>query len=73
MGFSLSIFHKISDYQWEIPASYRHDLRVPVRFLATRKVLEAALDDLSVEQALNAATLPGLAGPVVIMPDMHQG
>lgn len=64
---------QISDFEWEIPASYRMDMRVPVRLFATRKLLEASLDDLSLEQAVNAATLPGLAGPVVVMPDMHQG
>ena len=31
------------------------------------------MDDNSLEQAVNAATLPGLVGHVVVMPDMHQG
>jgi tRNA-splicing ligase RtcB len=70
---SLSQFKKISDFEWEIPATFRSDMRVPVRIFATRRLLEASLDDLSIEQALNAATLPGLAGPVMVMPDMHQG
>src|SRR5512146_444847 len=70
---SLQVFKKISDYEWEIPKTYRKDMRVPVRIFATRKLLEGSLDDLSLEQAINAATLPGLAGPVVVMPDMHQG
>jgi len=29
--------------------------------------------DKSLEQAVNAATLPGLVGHVMVMPDMHQG
>ena len=70
---SLKDFRRISEYEWEIPASYRKDMRVAVRLYATRSLLEDALDDLSIEQAVNAATLPGLAGPVVVMPDMHQG
>src|SRR5512146_193288 len=70
---SLQVFKKISDYEWEIPRTYRKDMRVAVRIFATRKLLEGSLDDLSLEQAVNAATLPGLAGPVVVMPDMHQG
>jgi tRNA-splicing ligase RtcB (3'-phosphate/5'-hydroxy nucleic acid ligase) len=69
----LNDFHKISDYEWEIPATFRHDMRVPVRVFATRRLLEAALGDRSIEQAINSATLPGLAGPVVVMPDVHQG
>jgi tRNA-splicing ligase RtcB (3'-phosphate/5'-hydroxy nucleic acid ligase) len=64
---------RISAYEWEIPASYRKDMRVPVRIFATRQLIEQVMDDKSLDQAVNAATLPGLAGPVVVMPDMHQG
>ena len=64
---------KISDFEWEIPQSYRQDMRVPVRIFATRKLLEAVMDDKSLEQAVNSATLPGLVGHVIVMPDMHQG
>jgi tRNA-splicing ligase RtcB (3'-phosphate/5'-hydroxy nucleic acid ligase) len=73
MMVMLNDFRKISDYEWEIPQTYRKDMRVPVRVFATRRLLEAALGDRSIEQAINSATLPGLAGPVLIMPDVHQG
>ncbi len=66
-------FKKISPYEWEIPRTYRSDMRVAVRLFVTERLLEAALDDLSLEQAVNVATLPGLVGPVVVMPDVHQG
>ncbi len=71
--FTLKVFRKISDYEWEIPRTFRADMRVAVRIFMTRQLLEASLDDLSLEQAVNVATLPGVAGPVVVMPDMHQG
>jgi tRNA-splicing ligase RtcB len=48
-------------------------MRVPVRVFATKQLLEAIMEDKSLEQAVNAATLPGLVGSVVVMPDMHQG
>lgn len=64
---------RITDYEWEIPKSYRSDMRVPVRLFATRKLIEQIIDDRSLEQAVNATTLPGLVGQVVVMPDMHQG
>jgi tRNA-splicing ligase RtcB (3'-phosphate/5'-hydroxy nucleic acid ligase) len=64
---------KINEYVWEIPKSYRHDMNVPVRLFATRRLLEAAAEDASLEQAVNSATLPGLVGHVLVMPDMHQG
>jgi len=64
---------RITPYEWEIPQSFRADMRVPVRIFATQRLLEQIMDDKSLEQAVNAATLPGLVGTVVIMPDMHQG
>jgi tRNA-splicing ligase RtcB len=65
--------NKISDFEWEIPKSFRKDMRVPVRVFATRQLLEGVMKDRSIEQAVNAATLPGLVGYVLVMPDMHQG
>jgi len=64
---------RISENEWEISKSYRHDMRVSVRIFATRGLLEQIISDKSLEQAVNAATLPGLVGRVVIMPDVHQG
>jgi tRNA-splicing ligase RtcB len=64
---------QINEYEWEIPKDYREDMRVPVRLFATRRMLEDVMKDKSLEQAVNAATLPGLVGHVIVMPDMHQG
>jgi tRNA-splicing ligase RtcB len=70
---SLQDINRISDYEWEIPKSYRSDMRVPVRVFVTERLLKDAMRDKSLEQAVNAATLPGLVGHVLVMPDMHQG
>ena len=64
---------QISDTEWEIPTSMRSDMRVPVRLFVTRDLLEQIIDDLSLEQAVNASTLPGVVGAVIVMPDIHQG
>lgn len=64
---------RISEYEWEIPQTFRKDMRVAVRIFATRRLLEKVMEDKSLEQAINAATLPGLVGHVLVMPDMHQG
>jgi len=69
----LSELKRISEFEWEIPKSFRPDMQVPVRIFATRRLLEAVMDDRSLEQAVNSATLPGLVGHVIVMPDMHQG
>jgi tRNA-splicing ligase RtcB len=70
---TLQDLKRISDYEWEIPQTYRPDMRVPVRLFTTRRMLEDVMKDKSLEQAVNAATLPGLVGHVIVMPDMHQG
>jgi tRNA-splicing ligase RtcB len=70
---SLADLKQINRYEWEIPQTYRSDMRVPVRIFATRQLLEQIKGDKSLEQAVNAATLPGLVDRVVVMPDVHQG
>ncbi len=69
----LNQLRRISDHEWEIPVSVRDDMRVPVRLFASRKILEEIRGDASLEQAMNAATLPGVVGHVMVMPDVHQG
>jgi tRNA-splicing ligase RtcB (3'-phosphate/5'-hydroxy nucleic acid ligase) len=64
---------QVSETEWEIPIYTRSDMRVPVRLFATRELLEQIINDKSLDQAVNAATLPGLVGHVIVMPDMHQG
>jgi tRNA-splicing ligase RtcB len=66
-------FKRLGPVHWEIPTSYRQDMRVPVRIFADDRLLEATLKDRSMEQAINASTLPGLVSHVTVMPDMHQG
>ncbi len=58
---------------WEIPRSYRQDMRVPARVYASQELLERALEDLSLQQLVNAATLPGVVAYTLAMPDLHQG
>lgn len=70
---TLDTFRKISDFEWEIPENFRSDMRVPVRVFASRDLLEDSLGEKSLEQAVNASTLPGLVKAVMVMPDMHQG
>jgi tRNA-splicing ligase RtcB (3'-phosphate/5'-hydroxy nucleic acid ligase) len=66
-------FTKIHDYLWEIPQSYRGDMRVPARVYATEPMLDAILRDRSLEQLVNVATLPGIQKYAIAMPDVHEG
>jgi tRNA-splicing ligase RtcB (3'-phosphate/5'-hydroxy nucleic acid ligase) len=45
----------------------------PVRLFATRRLMPAITRDDALRQACNVACLPGLVGPSLAMPDMHQG
>ncbi len=60
-------------FLWEIPAGFRAEMRVPLWLFADEHLLDDALGDQSIEQALNVACLPGVVGRVVVMPDVHQG
>ncbi|HDQ22644.1 MAG TPA: RtcB family protein [Candidatus Uhrbacteria bacterium] len=64
---------KITDYIYEIPKEFRADMRVPARVYADEKMLDVILNDRSLEQAVNVATLPGILKYSLAMPDIHQG
>ncbi len=64
---------RIDETLWEIPASFRPDMRVPARVFADAELLEAIRGDRSLEQLVNVATLPGIVEAALAMPDIHQG
>lgn len=64
---------RVGAYIWEIPATFRSDMRVPARVYASEEILDEALDDKSLEQLVNASTLPGVVQYTIAMPDVHQG
>jgi tRNA-splicing ligase RtcB (3'-phosphate/5'-hydroxy nucleic acid ligase) len=64
---------KIGDYLYEVPQSFRTDMRVPAHFYADDDIVTKALGDRSLEQLVNTATLPGVVGQALAMPDIHQG
>jgi tRNA-splicing ligase RtcB (3'-phosphate/5'-hydroxy nucleic acid ligase) len=69
----MSELRQITEVLWEIPATARADMRVPARVFADHELLEAIEDDGSLEQLENVATLPGIVGAALAMPDVHQG
>jgi tRNA-splicing ligase RtcB len=64
---------RISEYVWEIPVTYRSDMKVPARIYASEQLLEMAFRDQSMEQLVNTAAMPGVVKRVLVMPDAHQG
>ncbi len=64
---------KLEDYLWEIPVSFRKGMQVPARILILEEMLEALLQDRSLEQLVNVTTLPGIQKAAYVMPDAHEG
>jgi tRNA-splicing ligase RtcB len=64
---------KLDDVTYEIPTSYRSDMRVPARVFVNEEMLDDVLHDRSLWQLVNVATLPGIANAAFAMPDIHQG
>lgn len=66
-------FRKINDWLWEIPKSFRSDMRVPARIYVSEEMLEDVFRDRSIGQLVNVATLPGIINYSLAMPDIHEG
>jgi tRNA-splicing ligase RtcB len=66
-------FKRIDEYIWELPRTFRDDMRVPARIVADEVLFDEAFRDRSAEQLVNTATLPGVVRYVLAMPDMHEG
>ncbi|HHY94578.1 MAG TPA: RNA-splicing ligase RtcB [Firmicutes bacterium] len=64
---------RVDAYRWRIPASYRDFMRVPAIIYADEVMLEQIREDEAPEQAANVASLPGIVGASLAMPDIHWG
>jgi tRNA-splicing ligase RtcB len=64
---------QIGPVEWEIPLSYRSDMRVAARFFASKPMVTEILGDRSLEQLVDVASLPGIVGFALAMPDIHEG
>jgi tRNA-splicing ligase RtcB (3'-phosphate/5'-hydroxy nucleic acid ligase) len=69
----MSELRQLDEVLWEVPAAARADMRVPARVFADAELLESIERDASLEQLENVATLPGIVGAALAMPDVHQG
>ncbi len=64
---------KITHLLWEIPKTFRDDMRVPARIFSSERMLDDLFKDKSVEQLINVTTLPGIQKAAYVMPDAHEG
>ncbi|MDQ7827766.1 MAG: RtcB family protein [Armatimonadota bacterium] len=67
------ILRKVDDYRWEIPTTYKPGMRVPGLVFADERLLRQIGEEQALEQVANVATLPGIVGWSLAMPDIHWG
>jgi len=63
----------IDQNRYLIPRSYKQEMRTDALVFSSPDLIKHVLTDLSLDQAANVATLPGIVGKALAMPDMHQG
>ncbi len=64
---------KAGDFRYLIPSTYKAGMRVEGLLFADETLASQIEKDLTIEQVANVATLPGLVGRSLAMPDAHQG
>ncbi|MBU3912456.1 MAG: RtcB family protein [Nanoarchaeota archaeon] len=62
---------KISEFEWEIPKTGK--MNVPVKIFASDKLIEKMKEDMTFQQAMNVAMLPGIIDKSIVLMDAHQG
>jgi len=63
---------RIDDNKLEVPIIYKEGMKTK-GIIYVDRVLEKELESGSIEQLANVATLPGIVGPAMAMPDIHTG
>ncbi len=66
-------FSKISDVKFMLERDRSRGMNTNVVMYLTQSMLDKVKNDGTVQQAMNVATLPGIAGNVLVMPDAHAG
>ena len=64
---------RIDANSWRIPKSYRADMLVDGVVFANDVLMELLRKDQALDQVANVATLPGIQGASLAMPDIHWG
>jgi tRNA-splicing ligase RtcB len=72
VGGALMI-QKLDDYRYLVPKSFRDGMNVEGLVYANEELIKAIERDQTLMQVANVATLPGLVGRSLAMPDAHQG
>lgn len=64
---------KVRENEYVINPDSSNDLKVPVKIFADEQLLSKMLTDRTIPQAMNVASMPGIVGHAVVLPDGHEG
>jgi tRNA-splicing ligase RtcB (3'-phosphate/5'-hydroxy nucleic acid ligase) len=67
------VLERVDEYRYRIPRNESAGMRTDVLVYSSSALLGQIQKDQSLVQAVNVATLPGIVGPSLAMPDIHQG
>lgn len=67
------MLRKINDHRYLVPTSYKEGMRIEGLIFANEELIRQIEKDQTLDQVANVATLPGLVGRTLAMPDAHQG
>ena len=65
--------NKLDEFRYEIPRSYKAQMRTTGIIFADEKMLPHIMGDNAPDQVANVATMPGIVGSSLAMPDIHWG
>ena len=69
----LGELRRVDPWRVDIPVTHLAGMNVPGRVFASEALLPAMLEDNALQQVANVATLPGIVGRSLAMPDIHWG
>lgn len=63
----------VTPYSFRVAKNAQRGMKTEVVVYANRRLVAQIEQDLSLDQAVNVSMLPGIVGPSLAMPDIHQG
>ena len=68
-----SVLRQQDAVRWELPVSYMPGMRVPGLIFADEAMIDSMAGDMAIQQVAHMASLPGIVGNALAMPDIHWG
>ena len=64
---------RVDEFRYDIPKEYMAQMRTDGRIFADEVMIQRVAQDFAPEQVANVATMPGIVGYAMGMPDIHWG